>query len=159
MTSAPPLTPPAPAPAPAGVRSARLSLKPATGPTGYVDGGWWPRSRELAQELPGLLAGLRGRLGPVESVSYHLGDWTPPPHRMSVDGVSFRTAGYHFQRPSTVDVIARTERITLLVIAPEESEQTANRALEAAASPGGTDDIATLLTALHPAQLDEPRKS
>ena len=34
----------------------RLRLKPAAPTSGHVDGSWWPRSRDLAAELPDLLA-------------------------------------------------------------------------------------------------------
>ena len=34
----------------------QLRLKPKAPTTGWADGGWWPRSRNLAAELPGLLS-------------------------------------------------------------------------------------------------------
>src|SRR5690242_271557 len=37
-------------------RALRLRLKPKAPTTGWVDGGWWPRSRDLAAELLDLLA-------------------------------------------------------------------------------------------------------
>jgi Family of unknown function (DUF5994) len=61
----------------------RLRLKPKAATTGFVDGGWWPRSGDLAVELPGLLAVLAVRLGRIERVSYHLADWGPTPARLS----------------------------------------------------------------------------
>src|SRR4051812_35019694 len=48
---------------------ARLELKPNFPRTGFVDGGWWPRSRDLRAELPDLIASLSaqlgGRVGPI----------------------------------------------------------------------------------------------
>ena len=44
----------------------RLRLKPKAPTTGWVDGGWWPRSRDLAAELPGLLSVLAVRMGRIE---------------------------------------------------------------------------------------------
>jgi Family of unknown function (DUF5994) len=41
-------------PAPA----ARIRLKPRSDHRGMVDGAWWPRSRDLARELPPLIAAL-----------------------------------------------------------------------------------------------------
>jgi hypothetical protein len=123
----------------------RLALKPAGATTGYVDGGWWPRSGRLEAELPELLDTLRERLGQVESVSYHLGDWSSPPRRVTQGGVSVRLAGYHVQAKGTIDVIARDKRLTLLVVGPAVSERAANNALDAAADPANTDRAATLL--------------
>lgn len=46
----------------------RLRTKPKAPTTGYVDGAWWPRSRDLAVELPALLAVPVVRLGQVQRV-------------------------------------------------------------------------------------------
>jgi hypothetical protein len=40
----------------------RPRLKPKAPTTGWVDGGWWPRSRDLPAELSGLLSVLAVRL-------------------------------------------------------------------------------------------------
>lgn len=53
----------------------RLRLKPVSAKTGYVDGAWWPRSDNLAVELPALPASVSGRLGPVRRITYRLGEW------------------------------------------------------------------------------------
>ena len=93
----------------------RLRLKPKAATTGFVDGGWWPRSRDLAVELPGLLAVLAVRLGRIERVSYHLGDWGPTPARLSVEGgvvrlVSYRTQHANFcARVTSSQVAARRQ--------------------------------------------------
>jgi hypothetical protein len=97
----------------------RLRLKPKAPTTGWVDGGWWPRSRDLAAELPGLLSVLAVRLGRIERVSYHLGEWGPTLHRISWGGGVVRLEGYRSQRANTVDVLALEQRVTLLVVAPE----------------------------------------
>jgi hypothetical protein len=54
----------------------RLRLKPAHGSCGFVQGAWWPRSTRLRTELPSLLAALTLRLGPIDRVRYHQGDWS-----------------------------------------------------------------------------------
>jgi hypothetical protein len=47
----------------------RLRSKPKAPTTGWVDGGWWPRSRDLAAELPGLLSVLAaGRRGSADDI-------------------------------------------------------------------------------------------
>jgi hypothetical protein len=123
----------------------RLRLKPKAATTGFVDGGWWPRSRDLAVELPGLLAVLAVRLGRIERVSYHLGDWDPTPARLSVEGRVVRLGGYRAQHADTVDVLAARQRVTLLVVPPETSVQAAHDALMTAGHRGNTDDVEALL--------------
>ena len=123
----------------------RLRLKPKAPTTGWVDGGWWPRSRDLAAELPGLLSVLAVRMGRIERVSYHLGEWGPTPHKISCGGGVVRLEGYRSQHANTVDLLAPGQRVTLLVVAPETSAPTAHAVLMAAGCRGNTDDIDTLL--------------
>lgn len=126
-------------------RVLRLRLKPKAAATGFVDGGWWPRSRDLTVELPGLLAVLAVRLGRIERVSYHLGDWDPTPARIGYDGGVVRLGGYRAQHADTVDVLGTRRRVTLLVVPPETSSPTAHDVLMSAGQRGGTDDVEALL--------------
>src|SRR3954454_4670992 len=83
----------------------RLKLKPEANPSGYVDGGWWPRSRDLGAELPVLMAALAARLGRIERVSYNLTTWGAVAGKIEVGESVVRLAGYRSQHPDTVDVI------------------------------------------------------
>jgi hypothetical protein len=132
----------------------RLKLKPKAPTTGYVDGAWWPRSRDLSAELPALLAVLAVRLGRVRRVSFNLTDWTTAPRRIAVDGQPIRLGGFHSQHTHTVDVIGPNEpRITLLVIPPDTGQAAAHQVLMRAAGRGNTNNIGELLT---PAATTEP---
>lgn len=141
MTSAPIAT----QPATDDDRQPRLQLKPDAPVTGRVDGGWWPRSRDLPAEMPALLIGLTDRIGIVESVSYHLDDWGPTARRISLDGRVVRLAGFRSQHPGTVDVIGPRHRVTLLVVSPQAAPEAAHAAMTAAGRRGNTDEIAALL--------------
>ena len=124
----------------------RLRLKPATPRSGHVDGSWWPRSRDLAAELPTLLAAVTDRLGGTERVSYRLGDWDPAGRSVDVGGrFAVRLSGFRSQAPDTIDVLGPQKQITLLVIPPETSRGAAHDALAAAAEPGNTDTVDALL--------------
>lgn len=131
----------------------RLKLKPQAATTGQVDGAWWPRSRDMAAELPTLLTDLAARLGRVERVSYNLAAWAPTARKITIGGAVVRLGGYRTQHPDTVDVLGARQQLTLLVVPPEASPQAARRALNTAAQPGNTDGIAELLTA----QVPPPR--
>ncbi|TQM15676.1 DUF5994 family protein [Pseudonocardia kunmingensis] len=144
-------------PAPVDHEQPRSTLKPSAPLTGRVDGGWWPRSRDLAAELPALQAVVAERLGIVESVSYHLGDWDPAARRAVVGGRSVRLAGYRAQHPATIDVLGARRRLTLLVVSPDTAPATAHAALAAAGSPGNTDEIEALLHAGAVADGNEQR--
>jgi hypothetical protein len=133
----------------------RLELKPKAPVTGAVDGGWWPRSRDLAAELPDLLAVLAVRLGTVEGVNYNLDDWGPTPRKMLIHGSRVRVGGYRSQRRDTIDIYSRRARLTLLVVAPEATASVAHTALRAAGHRANIDSVETLLRASHPQSGDD----
>jgi Family of unknown function (DUF5994) len=127
--------------------AARLSVKPDAPTTGFVDGAWWPASRDLAAEVPALAAELTDRLGPIQSVSYSIGAWEPAPRKITIGTSAVRMAGYRAQDHDTVDVIGDRRRLTLLVVPPETDPRAAHDALAAASGVGNTDNVATLLRA------------
>ncbi|WNV87478.1 DUF5994 family protein [Umezawaea sp. Da 62-37] len=75
----------------------RLRLTPKAAPTGYVDGAWWPRTSDLAAELPELAEVLAIRLGAVSRVGYAMAGWDDTPRRVEVDGQVVRLEGFHVQ--------------------------------------------------------------
>jgi uncharacterized protein DUF5994 len=126
----------------------RLKLKPKAPATGYVDGAWWPRSRDLSTELPALVAVLAIRLGDVQRVSYNLATWDAAPRRLDVNGRQLRLGGFHAQHAHTVDVIgANGARLTLLVLPPGADPDAAHRTLITASRRDNVDSIADLLAA------------
>ena len=150
MSSGPPLrtaTPPVTMATEPPRLTLRLKLKPKAPTSGYVDGAWWPRSRDLSAELPALLAVLAVRLGRTERVSYNLTAWDAAPRRITIDRQQVRLGGFNSQNTHTVDVIGPNEpRITLLVIPPETAQETAHQFLIRAARRDSIDTIAELLT-------------
>ena len=86
-------------------RTSRRSVKPAGSPAGSVDGAWWPRTADLAAELPDLLAALAGRLGLAERATFSLTAWDPPARRLTVGGRVVRLEGFRSQHPDTLTVI------------------------------------------------------
>ena len=123
----------------------RLKLKPKGPVSGVVDGGWWPRSRDLAAEVPELIAVLAVRLGSVHRLSYNLDEWATTPRKIVVDGVVVRLGGYHTQPANTIAVLGARGELTLLVVPPETSDQAAHDALLAAGHRGNTDVAEPLL--------------
>lgn len=123
--------------------SLRLSLKPQAAPTGFVDGVWWPRSRDLATELPPLLAALTDRLGAVNQVSYNLDTWDTAPRRLVDDGQRVRLGGFHTMHPHGVDVVGLNgTRLVLLALPPDTDPDRARRTMESAEPADLGDDLA-----------------
>lgn len=141
----------APAPSPS-----RLRLKPTAPRTGYVDGGWWPYSRDLTSELPALAEALTARLGALTRISYSTSAWNLAPRRLDIAGYSVRLQEFRGQDPHLLHVSGMSrERITLLLVAPDSDEATAAEALTAAAQEGNAErPEAVLLTSN---RIPEPR--
>jgi hypothetical protein len=127
----------------------RVHLKPATpsaAGVGYVDGAWWPRTRDLAAELPALFAALANSLGTIERLAYSIDEWLPAARRLDAGGTSVRLGGFRYQGSNTIDVTgARRGRITLLVVPPETPAANAAKIAEAAANGLNVDSVGTLL--------------
>ena len=123
----------------------RLSLKPESATTGFVDGAWWPASRDLAAEMPSLLAALGDRAGVVERVSYNIDAWNAVPRKVRVDGNVVRMGGFRSQAAATLKVLGEQGMLTLLLVPPETEEQAAQRVLATASENGNAEGVDALL--------------
>ena len=124
----------------------RLRLKPKALHSGYVDGAWWPRSDDLAAELPDLLAVLSVRLGRVDRVTYNVNEWAKAPRKLATGGRRVRLDGYQRQPTNTVEVLGlNRNRIALLVVPPNADPDQAHATLMAAATPSNDSTVDSLL--------------
>jgi hypothetical protein len=139
--------------APSSETGVRLELKPDMPRTGYVDGAWWPRSRDLRAELPELIAALSSRIGrtvgAIERVGFGRTQWDPigkqrlltPTGQVAFDGFQEFTVG-------VIWVVGRfTDQtpVTLLVVPPETAEADATALLRRASAADNTERSAELL--------------
>jgi hypothetical protein len=126
----------------------RLRLKPKAPATGYLDGAWWPRSRDLTAELPALAEVLAVRLGRVVRAAYALSTWDPTPHRFEIDGHRVRLEGFTYQDQNIIHLTGTNRgRITLLVVPPETADQAGHDALMTAGHRGNIDRPEEILAA------------
>jgi len=139
----------------------RLKLKPKAPPTGYLDGGWWPRSRDLAAELPALAEVLAIRLGSVNRVAFAITGWDASPRRVTIDGRTVRLEGFHSQDTHVIHVSGPDrQRISLLVVPPEATDTSGHSAIMTASRRANTDTPTEILTrsgALTGVPAPEPR--
>jgi hypothetical protein len=128
----------------------RLALLEATdAATATLDGAWWPRSRELATELPPLITVLRHQGIRVSRVAYHRENWEPAPRRLPADGRIVRLGWYPGLDPHLVRMTSGgggRARLDLLVIPPDLDDAAAKQAM-AAASQAGNHSVATAVLA------------
>ena len=116
-----------------------LSLKPKGSLAGYVDGGWWPDSRDLVVELPALTRALTARLGRVTRVAFPIDAWIAPPRLITVDGRTIRLEGFHHQDEYIVHVSGPDRRRISLLVIPQDA--TAIAAHEAMTTASGRDNV------------------
>lgn len=95
------------------------------------DGAWFPRTHDLAVELPELIAELDRRGVRVERFTYPLEAWSPVPRKIDVQGRIVRTGGFRSMDPGVVCLTwdGGTRRADLLVVPPETDVLTGARAL------------------------------
>ncbi|MFZ3494938.1 DUF5994 family protein [Streptomyces sp. 5.8] len=126
---------------------ARLSLTPRTMLAGRLDGAWWPRSRDLAAELPLLAAALDEPWGRITRVTVNPSRWLAVPHTVPADGRTLHVGWFTGQDPDKLILLSYTVgRWDLLVIPPETEPAAAARLMAAAAIPG-SDLTASVLMA------------
>jgi hypothetical protein len=123
------------------VADLRLRLKPAHRSCGYVQGAWWPRSHQLAIELPLLLAALSPRLGRCDRVIYDENAWAPAPLRITFRSGEVKLDGSRDESMNTISVLGgQLGRLVLLVVPPHTAAAAAYTAVTSAANP---DDVST----------------
>jgi hypothetical protein len=123
-----------------------VRLKPNAPSTGHVDGAWWPRSRELTDELVALTDVLAIRLGPVVRVAFAAAAWNPV---AEVDDRGVRLAPLRPQEKNIVRVSGSDGRqITLLVVPPEAPGGAGHDAIMLAARRANSDGPADILVAV-----------
>ncbi|WP_330328924.1 DUF5994 family protein [Streptomyces sp. NBC_00536] len=116
---------------------ARLTLTPKTALAGQLDGAWWPRSRDLAAELPVLVAALAEPWGRITRVTVNPTRWPVVPHKVSVAEHAVHVGWFTEQDPDKLILLSYTVgRWDLLVIPPQTEPAAAARLMAAAALPG-----------------------
>ena len=121
---------------------------------GALDGAWWPGSRELAREVPRLVAEFAERGVRVTRFVYQPSLWLIAPAKLRVKDQTVRLAWRRGVDPNLVSVqTAQDERIDLLVIPPEATPGVAAYASEAATEVANRQSPTNVLLAA--AALDE----
>ena len=115
--------------------AARLSLEPARVKRGGIIGGWWPRSRDAARELPGLIADVNAQAGRVSRVALLVTAFSNIPHRLIVSGRKVHVAWFRYMNVHTILLtMASHDDLVLLVVPPWASAAAAAEVLRLAAA-------------------------
>ena len=134
----------------------RLALTDPPDQHASVDGAWWPRTADLAEELPGLVAELHRRGIRVTRVAYNPGAWAPVDRRLQTDGRTIRLGWFRSLDPHLLNLTGDEARgrVDLVTVPPESSPSTAQRAFAAATDPANRQAATALLDGLGTAAGD-----
>jgi len=127
--------------------TARVSLVPSGGGRTRLDGAWWPRSRDLPAELPGLIAALDRRFGRISRVTVNRALWPQVPRRAVVNGRTVHAGWFDAEQdPHVICALdGRGGRWDLLVVPPDSPPAGAARLMAGASRPGNDRTAAELL--------------
>jgi Family of unknown function (DUF5994) len=112
----------------------RLSLKPEGPLTGYLDGAWWPRSRDLNRELPALAKALDPLWGRIARITVNPRHWPVIPRKVPVAGHVVKVGWFTAEQdPHELLLLPYGNgRRELLVIPPRTGPAAAGRLMTAA---------------------------
>ncbi|MFF7802509.1 DUF5994 family protein [Streptomyces olivaceus] len=127
--------------------SPRLSLAPAGSAPALLDGAWWPRSRDLAAELPPLLALLDPLWGRITRVTVNPVHWPVIPRKVPVAGHVVKVGWFLAEQdPHELLLLSyRVGRWNLLVIPPSTPAASAAWLMAAGSDPRGTSTASRLV--------------
>jgi Family of unknown function (DUF5994) len=130
----------------------RLALIDPPAERTTLDGAWWPRTRSLSDELPGLVQELHHRGIRMTRVAYNPQAWDAGPRRLAADGRAIRLGWFRSIDPQLLDLTGDSQRgrLDLLVIPPDTSAAAAEQAFTAAVDRTNRRTPTALLAALHP---------
>jgi hypothetical protein len=124
-------------PIPARPMASRLCLCPTLPGRRILDGGWWPHSRDPADELPTLIPDLNSHFRQraiITRVALNLTAWDRTPHRVAIGDRIVPVGWFQALDADTIALTTtRGDRITLLVVPPETTADSAATALAMAA--------------------------
>ncbi|MFF4587978.1 DUF5994 family protein [Streptomyces sp. NPDC001388] len=125
----------------------RLSLAPAGPAPALLDGAWWPRSRDLAAELPLLTAVLDPLWGRITRVTVNPTHWPVVPRKVPVAGHVVNVGWFLAEQdPHEILLLSyHLGRWNLLVVPPGTDPDTAARLMAAASDPLGTSTASQLM--------------
>ncbi|MEH0545376.1 DUF5994 family protein [Streptomyces sp. NPDC054884] len=127
--------------------SLRLSLAPVCAAPALLDGAWWPRSRDLAAELPILTAVLDPLWGRITRVTVNPTQWPVLPRKVPVAGHVVKVGWFLAEQdPHELLLLSyRTGRWNLLVVPPWTDPVMAAWLMAAASDPWGTSTASRLM--------------
>ncbi|WP_338897080.1 DUF5994 family protein [Streptomyces sp. TG1A-60] len=112
---------------------------------GVLDGAWWPRSRDIAAELPSLITALTEHLGPITRVGLDTGAWEELPTRMTIDDRVVHIESFPVGDDTVLITRGEQDLFSLLVVPPHAAPDAARAAMAEAVRTGSVTQAEQIL--------------
>ncbi|MGP3975070.1 DUF5994 family protein [Streptomyces sp. 8N114] len=96
---------------------------------GILDGAWWPRSRDIAAELPRLITKLSRHLGPITRVGLDASAWEELPTRLIIDDRVVHLDSFPVGDDTVLITRGDRDHFSLLVVPPQATPDAARAAM------------------------------
>ncbi|MFI6473138.1 DUF5994 family protein [Streptomyces sp. NPDC050516] len=136
--------------------TALLRLETTQSREGLLDGAWWPRSRDIAAELPALVSALTEHLGPITRVGLDATAWNEIPTRLVIDGRVVHLDSFPVGDDTVLITRGHNDHFALLVVPPHTSVEAARNAMARAVHADNTTQATQLLIATTPLEQPAP---
>jgi hypothetical protein len=112
---------------------------------GVLDGAWWPRSRDIAAELPALITALTELVGPVTRVGLDAAAWEELPTRLVVGDRVVRIDSFPVGDDTVLVTRGEADHFSLLVVPPHATPEAARAAMAEAVRADNVTQAAQIL--------------
>lgn len=136
-----------------------LRLQAAPSREGLFDGAWWPHSRDVQAELPGLVAVLTEHLGHIDRIGLDADAWDGLGEPLFVDGRIVHIDWFPVGDDTVIITRGERDHFSLLAIPPEASTDEAHAAMTMATHIGNTETGQQILVATGIASPTRPSRS
>ncbi|NUK10338.1 hypothetical protein HRW18_20605 [Streptomyces lunaelactis] len=126
--------------------AAVLRMETTSSRVGLFDGAWWPRTRDLKTQLPGLITALTARLGPVARVGLDASAWDDAPGHLVIDDRMVRVDWSAVDDDTMIISRGPRDHFSFLVIPPEAPASAARAAMTMAVQDGNCTSAEQILT-------------
>ncbi|MBT2442777.1 hypothetical protein J7E93_22230 [Streptomyces sp. ISL-36] len=130
--------------------AALLRLQTTHSREGVLDGAWWPRSRDVATELPALVQALTTHLGHITRVGLDTAAWEEVPTRLVVDDWVVHLDSFPVGDDTVLITRGDNDHFVLLVVPPDTAPDAARDAMARAVDAGNVTQAAEILVATLP---------
>ncbi|MFE3323783.1 DUF5994 family protein [Streptomyces sp. NPDC059176] len=127
--------------------TALLRLETTHSRRGILDGAWWPRTRDVAREVPALVSALAEHLGPITRVGLDAVAWNAIPTRLVVDDRVVHLDSFPVGDDTVLITRGDQDHFALMVVPPNTEPDAARTAMARAVQADNVTQAAEILVA------------